>query len=87
MADPVTIKNLVTAAFTAGMVWAGIKSAQKRQVRQGRAITRLLQYKAWSHRALSVLISHHASNHPGQFIIEDWREVEEGNNGGSDGND
>lgn len=89
IADPANAKTVFFAIFNAGMIWGGIRAGQRtakeRQIRQGKAITRLLQYKAWSHRALSVLISHHTANHPGQHIIEDWNEVDEGTNGGSNG--
>jgi hypothetical protein len=87
--DPATQKTLFFAIFNAGMIWGGIKAGQRqqreRQLRQGRQITRLTQYKAWSHRALSVLIAFHRQNHPHQDIIDDWKEVDEGSNGGSNG--
>lgn len=87
--DPATSKLLFSALFNAGMIWGGIRAGQRhqkeRQLRQGRQITRLTQYKAWSHRALSVLIAFHRSHHPDELIIEDWREVDEGSNGGSNG--
>lgn len=86
MFDPMSTKQLALAAFNAGIVYgsikAGLAQAKERQIRQGRAVTRLLQYKAWSHRALSVLIAFHRQNHPGQEIIDDWNEIEEGTNGG-----
>lgn len=88
----VNMKSVVLAVFNAGMIWGGIKAgtrtARERQIRQGRQITRLTQYKAWSHRALSVLIAFHRMHHPGEMIIEDWKEVDEGSNGGgNNGND
>lgn len=76
--DPATLKNILIGAFNAGVIWGSVRAAMKRQTRQGKEITRLRQYKAWSHRALSVLISHHETNHPGQRIIDDWKEAEEG---------
>lgn len=90
MPELVTIKSLLLAAFNAGMIWGGIRTGQKsmreRQIRHGREITRLRQYKAWSHRALSMLIGYHRSHHPNEYVIDDWKEIEEGTNGGSDGN-
>lgn len=83
--DPAHLKTVVSAIFTGGMIWGGIRAGARqqkdRQIRQGREITRLRQYKAWSHRAISILISFHQLNHPGQHIIEDWREIDEGTNG------
>lgn len=80
--DAATSKTIFFAIFNAGMIWGGIRAGQKhakeRSLRQGRAITRLLQYKAWSHRAISVMIAFHRQNHPGQNIIEDWNEINEG---------
>ena len=88
--DAATQKTIFFAIFNAGMVWGGIKAGQRhareRAARQGRAITRLLQYKSWSHRALSVLIAFHKQNHPGQVIIEDWNEIDEGTEAGTNGN-
>ena len=85
--DPATSKLLLSAIFNAGMIWGGIRAGQRHQkeraARQGKAITRLLQYKAWSHRALSVLIAFHKQNHPGQEIIEDWNEINEGEQNGN----
>jgi len=85
--DAATTKSIFFAVFNAGMIWGGIKAGQRhsrdRMLRQGKAITRLLQYKAWSHRALSVLIAFHRQNHPGQTIIEDWNEVNEGESNGN----
>jgi hypothetical protein len=84
-----TMKLLILAAFNAGTIWAGIRMGlhrqAERQKRMGQQITRLTQYKAWSHRAFSVLIAFHRQNHPGQFLIEDWNEIDEGVNGGTNG--
>jgi len=90
MLDPTTAKTVFFSIFNAGMIWGGIRAGQRqqreRQIRQGKAITRLLQYKAWSHRAISILASYHRSHHPAECIIDDWREIEEGTNGGSESN-
>jgi hypothetical protein len=87
--DPGLAKWLLIAVFNAGMIYGGIKAGQKQNRetinRQARKITRLQQYKTWSHRTLSVLISFHRLNHPGQFNIDDWNEIDEGTNGGSNG--
>lgn len=87
--DPSSLKAIAVAIFNGGVIYGGLKAGQRkyleRQARQGRAITRLLQYKAWSHRAVTVLMQYHKIHHPGEVGIEDWKEIEEGLNGGNNG--
>jgi hypothetical protein len=87
--DPGTVKWAIIAMFNAGMIYGGVKAGQRQNQetisRQARKITRLQQYKTWSHRVLSVLIAFHRLNHPGQVNIDDWNEIDEGTNGGTNG--
>ena len=88
------LSGIAAAAFNAGAIYGGIRAGLRKAKEDiatlkaqntslKRRVTRLRQYKAWSHRALSVLIAFHELHHPGEKIIEDWKEIEEGEcNGG-----
>ena len=85
MVDPAIMKSIIVAAFNGGVIWGTIRAGHRKQREEvaslKRRVARLRRYQEWSHRALSIIISHHAVNHPGQGIIDDWHGGEENENG------